>query len=247
MSAALTLTTASTDRELAFVPAPQPVPAALRSAIALSPLLRVSGPLSIAMVNAPRQTIHLIRHAEALHNVADDWALPDPPLTDRGFAQARGMPREYAQLMVRPRLGKVYPRWTPLQDSCDLIVASPLRRTLQTTLFGLEPCIRRGVPVILLGELQECGANPCDTGSSLDVLRSEFGQHQAFSFHTVDEGWTSKRGKWSPSDAALAKRARWVRRWLKARPEANIAVVTHGVRRSMPFRPRSLTGLRSPF
>ena len=33
---------------------------------------------------------------------------------------------------------------------------------------------------------------------------------------------------YAASDAAVAARARWVRRWLRARPEPRIAVVSHG-------------------
>ena len=119
-----------------------------------------------------------------------------------------------------------------------------MRRTLQTMLLGLEPAIKRGVPVILLGELQECGSNPCDTGSPVEVIRKEFGMHDCLDFSTIEEDWISKRGKYSSSDAALAKRARWIRRWLKDRPERNIAVVSHGVR-SLPASSVLGTGVTS--
>ena len=40
--------------------------------------------------------------------------------------------------------------------------------------------------------------------------------------------WTSKAGFYSASEDALRARARWVRRWLRARPEREIVVVAHG-------------------
>lgn len=39
---------------------------------------------------------------------------------------------------------------------------------------------------------------------------------------------TEKKGKWAPSSNALLARARAARQWLKARPEKEIAVVSHG-------------------
>jgi broad specificity phosphatase PhoE len=35
-------------------------------------------------------------------------------------------------------------------------------------------------------------------------------------------------GKWAPTPSALRNRAREVRRWLRARPEKEIVLVTHG-------------------
>ena len=40
--------------------------------------------------------------------------------------------------------------------------------------------------------------------------------------------WTSKAGEYASTEDALQARARWVRRWLRARPETHIALVAHG-------------------
>lgn len=40
--------------------------------------------------------------------------------------------------------------------------------------------------------------------------------------------WTSKKGFWGPDPAALTERARWVRKWLRERPEENVVCVLHG-------------------
>ena len=39
--------------------------------------------------------------------------------------------------------------------------------------------------------------------------------------------WTLKRGFYAPQEGALEGRARWCRRWLRARPEREIVVVGH--------------------
>ena len=44
----------------------------------------------------------------------------------------------------------------------------------------------------------------------------------------VKEGWNSKTGKWAPTAGAIGNRAKEARQWLKARPEKEIVLVTHG-------------------
>lgn len=44
----------------------------------------------------------------------------------------------------------------------------------------------------------------------------------------VHDGWNSKSGRWAPTRAAIDERSRQARQWLKARPEKEIVVVTHG-------------------
>ena len=59
------------------------------------------------------QRIHLIRHGQAEHNVQFELSIPDPRLTELGRRQASSLTEEYADL-----------------DQCDLIVASPMRRSV---------------------------------------------------------------------------------------------------------------------
>ena len=47
-------------------------------------------------------------------------------------------------------------------------------------------------------------------------------------FSALTPDWTSKAGFYAATDAAIRARARWVRRWLRARPEQHIVVVSHG-------------------
>ena len=44
----------------------------------------------------------------------------------------------------------------------------------------------------------------------------------------VTDGWNSNVGKWAPDTKALEARARETRQWLKARPEKEVVLVTHG-------------------
>ncbi|KAI9877655.1 MAG: hypothetical protein M1830_003174 [Pleopsidium flavum] len=115
----------------------------------------------------------------------------------------------------------------PYHDSVELLVASPLRRTIYTTLLAFEPEIKRGLKVVALPEAQETSDLPSDTGSDVEVLRKEMAG-KPVDLSLVHEGWNSKKGKWAPVVEALEQRARETRRWLKARPEKEIVLVTHG-------------------
>lgn len=76
-------------------------------------------------------------------------------------------------------------------------------------------------------ELQETSNLPCDTGSSREVLEREF-EDKPVDFSLVHDDWNSNEGKFLPHAVAVEKRAEEVRQWLKARPEKEIVIVTHG-------------------
>ncbi|KAI5369359.1 Putative histidine phosphatase superfamily, clade-1 [Septoria linicola] len=157
-------------------------------------------------------TLYLIRHAQAAHNVnAANHFMHDPSLTELGDQQCRALKASF-----------------PLHDKIDLVVASPMKRTIQTALkvFG-DTLKTKSLQVICLPELQETSVLPCDTGSTIEVLEQEF-KGCPVDFQYVTEGWNSKRGRWSADFGPVQTRARQARVWLRDRPEKHIAVVTHG-------------------
>ncbi|KAL8833109.1 MAG: hypothetical protein Q9170_004491 [Blastenia crenularia] len=134
----------------------------------------------------------------------------NPPLTPLGEQQCRDFCAKF-----------------PYHSSINLLVTSPLRRTIQTTLLGFEPEISRGIQCIALSEIQETSDLPCDTGSNLSTLKQDF-KSKPISFSLVPEDWDSKQGRWAPVQEAIEVRCREARKWLKARDEEAIVVVTHG-------------------
>ncbi|KAF4501916.1 Histidine phosphatase superfamily, clade-1 [Fusarium agapanthi] len=157
------------------------------------------------------QIIHLVRHGQAVHNLGEaNNVLPDTDLTPLGQEQARGV------ISKHPKLANV-----------DLIVSSPLRRTLQTTLLAFSSQLKRGLQIVALPEVQEISDLNCDTGSDLSVIKTEF-QQQPVDFSLVEPGWEVKEGKWAPAIGSILERARAARQWLSERPETEIVVVTHG-------------------
>ncbi|PWW78002.1 phosphoglycerate mutase-like protein [Tuber magnatum] len=158
---------------------------------------------------APR-IITLVRHGQAYHNVGSKCHLHDPYLTPLGEAQCHNLSKRF-----------------PSEPPVDLLVSSPLKRTIQTTLFGFKEQIESGVKMEFLAELQGSSGMPCDTGSSHDVLEKEE-SFQGLDFSGLPDDWTSKNGKWAPDPHSVAERARVVRKWLKSRSEGHVVAVLHG-------------------
>lgn len=178
-------------------------------------------------------TIHCVRHAQGYHNLSiANHSMHDPLLTPYGEQQCRDLQKNF-----------------PYHDRVDCVVASPLKRTIYTALLGFPTDIEtKDLKVIALPELQETSDLPCDTGSSPAEISKEF-QGKPVDIGLVHDGWDSKEGKWAPETSAIEKRAREARRWLMARSEQNIVVVTHGesgVRRTTATASRDapLTGFR---
>jgi Histidine phosphatase superfamily (branch 1) len=101
--------------------------------------------------------IHLIRHGQAEHvrisrfffilfneprlqNVHNVETIPDPHLTPLGVEQARS-------------LTSIFPKFKSLNSSTSLIVSSPFRRTLETTLLGFKDVLKSGAPLIILPQV----------------------------------------------------------------------------------------------
>ncbi|SNX86765.1 uncharacterized protein MEPE_05474 [Melanopsichium pennsylvanicum] len=163
---------------------------------------------------APQSRIYLTRHSQAEHNVADDYSIPDAPLTPLGKQQSARLPSLTQDL----------------QSRAQVILSSGLKRTLQSTKIGYAPLIERlgGLgKVIVLPQLQECNDFPCDTGSARDILERDPELH-GFDFSNLTPDWISKQGFFAADEETLNKRAQWVRQYLRSRPEQDIVVMAHG-------------------
>ena len=124
------------------------------------------------------------------------------------------------------RLARTFPTTIALPDTTaiELIIASPLRRTLYTAIFAFPGYLRRGRRILAHPDSQETSALPCDRGSDPWVLHKEFGRRE-IDFALVHEGWNTKTERYAPQE--VQKRAMELRRWLSARPEREIVLVTH--------------------
>ena len=155
--------------------------------------------------------VHCVRHAQGYHNLSvANHSMPDPSLTPFGEEQCGQLKENF-----------------PHHNSVELLVASPLRRTIYTALNAFTPELERGMPIIALPEAQEIADVPCDTGTDAEELKEEF-KGKPVDLSRIEKGWNIKTGRWAPTAGALEKRARETRQWLKARPEKEIVLVTHG-------------------
>ncbi|MCJ1289636.1 hypothetical protein MMC34_001169 [Xylographa carneopallida] len=157
--------------------------------------------------------IHLVRHAQGFHNLSyKKHSIRDPLLTPKGLTQCE-------QVSATFHAAK--------RSSIKLLAASPLRRTIYTALHALPDVVERGLEVVALPEAQETGTLPCDIGSDPEVLKKEF-ETLPVDLSLVHDGWNSKTGRWGADADAVRARALFVRRWLRAREEDVICLVSHG-------------------
>ncbi|CAE7149725.1 unnamed protein product [Rhizoctonia solani] len=160
--------------------------------------------------------VYLLRHGQAEHNVADDFSIHDAVLTPEGRQQCT----DFAQ--ANP----------DFQNVPEVILTSAFRRTLSTTLLALPQAFERLLPqgkVILLPQLQETHEYPSDTGSDRAVLEQidEY-KDRGFDWSPLTDDWNKNEGFYAPTSEALADRAKWVRRFVRDRPETEILLVGHG-------------------
>ncbi|KAH6665802.1 histidine phosphatase superfamily [Halenospora varia] len=180
-------------------------------------------------------TLILIRHAEAQHTstgsyllmyadrIVQDFSIRDSGLTEFGSSTQCSELAEYLQNNL------------PLAHQVELIIASPMPRALQTVDKSFGWLVKLGVPVILLAELQEIYAKPCDIGTPIDEISKEWSQYD---WSQVDPLYPSKTGLYEYSKEAITKRGMTARKWLRQRPEKVIAVVGHSgfLRVGMSYR-----------
>ncbi|KAF9510651.1 hypothetical protein BS47DRAFT_1347817, partial [Hydnum rufescens UP504] len=145
-----------------------------------------------------------VRASQAEHNVNWDGSIPDPPLTPLGKQQAEDLNERTSD---------------NIQATADLLVTSPLTRTTpnysdRAPEAQVAPGSRRP-ETDCLSRLQAKGASPCDIGKS----------REGIDFSSLEDDWNVKVGDFAPEN--VVSRAKWLRKWLRARPEREIVVVSH--------------------
>ena len=182
---------------------------------------------------APNSQIFLTRHAEGYHNVEQDWSRGlHEPLKIHSQASEANQNTVYDPALTpkgKDQATSAAPHISDLQQSADLIVTSALRRTLQTTLRTWAPAIERlgRENVICLPEAQECMDLPCDCGSSRAELEAD-PEFAGLDFSRLTPDWNTKTGFYASDRRSLVNRVKWVRHFLRDRPEEKIVLVVHG-------------------
>ncbi|KAN0104915.1 phosphoglycerate mutase-like protein [Hyaloscypha variabilis] len=147
--------------------------------------------------------ITIIRHGEALHNITRDYAFPDPPLTEKGLSDAHKL---------------------SLSSIPDLIITSPMTRTIQTAITVFGPLILGSEPKIkvqIWPELRGAHNHICCQGSS----KEEMIKFPDFDFSGCHDEWDYPT---HTTESAVA-RGEEVRRKLRGLIEKHkhIVLITH--------------------
>jgi broad specificity phosphatase PhoE len=184
----------------------------------------------------------LIRHGVSLANewmdrdgnrwgdptFTDDPSLRDAKLSKAGEAQARDM---------RTRLQREY---SDLLAQVELVVVSPLTRTLQTMDIGVRPLLAPTVPILAHHDTRERLYTASDTGRPAHVLRAEY-SYVDFALVPPDTWWFQgdMGEEWRPfgdgqtyavpgePNELFQDRLREFQKWLASRPERTIVLVSH--------------------
>jgi broad specificity phosphatase PhoE len=158
----------------------------------------------MSLPSLPPALVHIIRHGEAVHNVDRGYPHCDPPLTEVGIRATKEL---------------------VMSTVPDLIIISPMTRTIQTAINMFPDLLddgRSAIPVQIWPDLREANDALCNKGLSREEMQTRFPQ---FDFSKCHEIWD-----FPPHTIADAtERAVRVRQRLRhlSTTFRNIALVTH--------------------
>ncbi|EPX75387.1 phosphoglycerate mutase family protein [Schizosaccharomyces octosporus yFS286] len=160
------------------------------------------------------KTVYIVRHGQAEHNVGpdEDHRIRDPNLTQLGRSQADELREKLSQHPI----------------SFDLIVCSPMRRTLQTMEIGLRDSLQTGIiPIDICPLVEEAGDWPCDIGLEVEETAQKFPK---YNFKACQDGvYPAREGIYRGDYESNMQRATKALEYIKNLPQKEIVVVTHSV------------------
>ena len=169
-----------------------------------------------------RRVIHFIRHAQGQHNLAihDDpynWHfgtnLLDPVLTTTGMRQCEEFAENTAQCL----------------NNVQLVVVSPMNRTIQTATRTLPQLVNRVQWIALESVREQVGTHSCDQRMPLSWHRANY-RHVNFDGITFDSDMLKTAYQQcdssEPSSHVIQRCMEFIK-WLSNRPEQEIVVVSH--------------------
>lgn len=160
------------------------------------------------------KTIYWIRHAESLSNISEsNYKIVDPSLTLRGINQCDKL--------------KKYLEINKIIDNIDLIVVSPLNRTLETYQNIIDDKLHNSILTISLDEIREFIDQPCHKREEIDKKNKKY-KFINFDMIQNNQDYLYKKFNGKESKNNIISRCEWFINWLKNRKEKNIMVITHG-------------------
>ncbi|KAI2610652.1 histidine phosphatase superfamily [Hypoxylon fragiforme] len=161
-------------------------------------------------------TIHVFRHAEALHNILPEFrAKRDPEISDAGRQQCIKMASEF-----------------PFMDQVTHLISSPLSRALSTIRLAFAPVAEKQ-QIIVFPELTEAGIAISSFGSSIEELQEKYGDQLDLSHVPDDWEQIHPRSRFAYDLKLIFTRAALVRERIidlasTAEEGSHIVVMTHG-------------------
>lgn len=179
-------------------------------------------PVRATRLSLNYKIIHFVRHAEGAHNVAGKKSVlnylkeeyEDATLSDKGHQECNALSQEITAI--------------ELISNAELVVISPMRRTLQTASLCFPQLINK-VPWVAIETLREqTGLHPCDRRRPTTELAELF-PHVSFSEIESDIDPLYNRYLLREPVSAVTSRAIEFVEWLSMRPEKEVIVVTHSL------------------
>ncbi|OMO50840.1 Histidine phosphatase superfamily, clade-1 [Corchorus capsularis] len=201
----------------------------------------MAAPPSLYLGGSRHKLLHMVRHAQGVHNLESDKSRD--PVTSSKFFDAQLSSLGWEQ--VRDQRKTVCENG--LFQRIELVITSPLSRTLQTAvgIFHGEEVIAdesgkvdvkkdetltfNNRPPIIVNERcrERLGKYECDKRQSISQYRSRF---PAVDFSLIEDEddilWTADERE--PRDEVIARGMDFMK-WLWGRKEKEIALVSHGV------------------
>ena len=157
--------------------------------------------------------IYWIRHGESFSNISDvNHNIIDPDLTNLGINQCFNLKNK----MISDNL----------YEKIDLVVVSPLSRSLQTC-SNIFDNIMNQVNFICVEEIREHINKPCHKRKKKAELKNKY-KFIDFSNIAYENDYLYDKYNCNEPKSEVIKRCDKFIKWLKCRKEKNIVVISHG-------------------
>jgi len=161
------------------------------------------------------KTLYWIRHGESLSNISEsNYSIIDPGLTSNGINQCKTL--------------KTYLDNNKIIDKIDLIIVSPLYRTLETCANIIDFEKNDNIKIISLDEIREHINQPCHKRKSIKEKEKKY---KFINFNKIidkDEDLIYQKFNGQEPKQNVISRCEWFVNWLNKRNEKNIMIITHG-------------------
>ncbi|KAK1553164.1 hypothetical protein Q3G72_029926 [Acer saccharum] len=210
-------------------------PLFLTKSLSLSPLISDMDATTAYSLQRCK-VLHLVRHGQGIHNVEGEkgnHVLLSDELFDAHLSPLGRQQVDNLRKQVQSR---------GLAKKIDLVITSPMSRTLQTALgvFGSEgqsmtvkeengaKSTLNGPPIVAVELCRErMGMHPCDKRGSISEYRSNFPAID-FKLAKSEDDILWKADTREPMEEVAARGMKFIK-WLWTRQEKEIAVVSHGI------------------